>query len=194
MNGYILLKDVHGTKKNTRAFEKLVNLMYTGTPYQNINILRGELIVAKQDDPNFNYQLWSDPNVLFYSMEDNVAPLSENEFLLLEGIRNPFDRFEAFALCVKDYPRQYLNLPVQDRDDNNVRKEMSEIQNINIKAMARDVDPASNNLGVGSLIQIPSSNQDTPRYGTIKWIGLLPNVRGQIAGIELVNNSYVLLL
>ena len=191
MNGYILLKDVHGTKINTGALNKLFNLVSAGTPYQNINILRGELIVAKQDDPNFNYQLWSDPNVLFYSMEDNVAPLSENEFLLLGGIRNPLDRFEAFALSVKDYPRQYLNLPVQDRDESNVQREISEKH---IKAMACDVDPASNNLGVGSLIQIPSSDQDTPRYGTIKWIGLLPNVRLQIAGIELVNNSYVLSL
>ncbi len=89
MNRYILLKDVQGIKKNTGALKKL---LHRGAPHQNINILRGELIVAKQDDPSYNYQLWSDPNVLFYSEEDNVAPLSQNEFLLLEGIKKPLDR------------------------------------------------------------------------------------------------------
>ena len=43
------------------------------------------------------------------------------------------------------------------------------------------------NLTVGSLIQIDSPDPQNPRrYGTIKWIGTLPNVRGRIAGIELV--------
>ena len=115
MNRYILLKDVQGIKKNTGALKKL---LHRGAPHQNINILRGELIVAKQDDPNFNYQLWSDPNALFYAMEDNVAPLSQNEFLLLDGIRKPINRLEAFisnklelgeALCVSS--QVYINLP-----------------------------------------------------------------------------------
>ncbi len=92
--------------------------MHGGTPYQNINILCGELMIAKQDDPSFNYQLWGDPNALFYSMEDNVAPLTQNEFLLLEGIQKPSDRLEAFngnklelgeALCVCS--QVYINLP-----------------------------------------------------------------------------------
>ncbi len=79
MNGYILLKDAQGIKKNiTGALKKLI---YGETPHQNINIPRGELMIAKQDDPSYNYQLWSDPNVLFHSMEDNVTPLTQNEFL-----------------------------------------------------------------------------------------------------------------
>lgn len=42
-------------------------------------------------------------------------------------------------------------------------------------------------LAVGSLIQIPSPDPTNPlRYGTIKWIGAVPNVKGRIAGIELV--------
>ena len=42
-------------------------------------------------------------------------------------------------------------------------------------------------LAVGSLIQIPSNEAQNPlRYGTIKWIGLVPTVKGTIAGIELV--------
>ncbi len=115
MVGYILLKDVHGIKKNNGVFKKLI---HGGTPHQDVNILRGELMIAKQDDPSFNYRLWSDPNVLFYSVEDNVAPLTQNEFLLLEGIRKPSDRSEAFnsnklelgeALHVDS--QVYINLP-----------------------------------------------------------------------------------
>ena len=54
MNGYILLNDVQGIKKITGALKKL---MHGGTPYQNINIRRGKLMIAKQDDPTLNYQL-----------------------------------------------------------------------------------------------------------------------------------------
>ena len=89
----MLLKDVQGIKKSTGALKKLMRGV---TPHQNINIPRGELMVAKQDDPSFNFQLWSDPSVLFYSGEDNVVPLTQNEFLLMEGIRKPSDRLEAF--------------------------------------------------------------------------------------------------
>ena len=43
----------------------------------------------------------------------------------------------------------------------------------------------SHGLGVGSLIQIPAADGSV-KYGTIKWIGLIANVQGKIAGIELV--------
>lgn len=45
--------------------------------------------------------------------------------------------------------------------------------------------PSDSNLTVGSLIQITDAN-NTLRFGTIKWIGLISNVQGKIAGIELV--------
>ena len=48
-------------------------------------------------------------------------------------------------------------------------------------------DSVNPNLTVGSLIQMPSNEPTSPlRYGTIKWIGLISNVQGKIAGIELV--------
>ncbi len=55
----------------------------------------GELVIAKEDD---HYELWSDRNVLFYSREkDNLAPLvSQDDFLLMEGIKMPLDRLKAF--------------------------------------------------------------------------------------------------
>ena len=45
----------------------------------------------------------------------------------------------------------------------------------------------SYNLGVGSLIQLPAAD-GTIKYGTIKWIGLVQNVQGEIAGIEMVSS------
>ena len=41
------------------------------------------------------------------------------------------------------------------------------------------------NLGVGSLIQIPAAD-GTTKYGTIKWIGFVQDVQGEVAGIEMV--------
>ena len=47
-----------------------------------------------------------------------------------------------------------------------------------------EADP-SHCLGVGSLIQLPATDGSV-KYGTIKWIGLIRNVQGNVAGIELV--------
>ena len=46
-------------------------------------------------------------------------------------------------------------------------------------------------LEVGSLIQLPAMDGSVI-YGTIKWIGLMPNTYGQIAGIELVRLVIIL--
>ena len=46
----------------------------------------------------------------------------------------------------------------------------------------------TNNCYVGSMVQIPSPDEDNPfRYGVIKWIGLIPRVSGRVAGIKLVS-------
>ena len=46
---------------------------------------------------------------------------------------------------------------------------------------------AGNRFVEGNLIQIPSPDpSQSMRYGTIKWIGLLPGVVEEVAGIELV--------
>ena len=44
------------------------------------------------------------------------------------------------------------------------------------------------NFYVGSMVQIPSSDEDNPfKYGVIQWIGLIPRMLGRVAGIELVS-------
>ena len=45
-------------------------------------------------------------------------------------------------------------------------------------------------LGTGSTVQV----SDPPRYGVIRWIGMLQSFQGAIAGIELVSNKLLLLL
>ncbi len=98
--------------------------------------------------------------------------------------KKEYERLQAKAKEEKNLGSTGRNLP-QNYTYEDVQRELSERQYI--KAIIHGVDPASMNLGVGSLIQIPSSDQERLRYGTIKWIGLLPNVQGKIAGIELVN-------
>ena len=46
----------------------------------------------------------------------------------------------------------------------------------------------SYSFSMGSTIQLHS---DPPRYGVIQWIGNLPEIHGQIAGVELVGNSII---
>ena len=40
-------------------------------------------------------------------------------------------------------------------------------------------------LGIGSAVVI--SNSNPPMYGTIRWIGTIPQVNGYVAGVELVS-------
>ena len=44
---------------------------------------------------------------------------------------------------------------------------------------------AQQHLGIGSAVVI--SNSNPPTYGTIRWIGAIPQVNGYIAGVELVS-------
>ena len=44
---------------------------------------------------------------------------------------------------------------------------------------------APQHVGIGSAVVI--SNTNPPMYGTIRWIGTMPQVNGYIAGVELVS-------
>ena len=46
----------------------------------------------------------------------------------------------------------------------------------------RDHDP-TRILGIGSMVQV----SDPPRYGVLRWIGELPDVKGAIGGVEMVS-------
>ena len=58
-------------------------------------------------------------------------------------------------------------------------------QGFSVAASTGDGPPLG--IEVGNLIQIPCQESECPiRFGTVKWIGLLPGAIGQLAGIELV--------
>ena len=92
--GYILLKDSRGTSKS------IVKKYLPGAnPYTEVIVLRGELVTVKQSsssESKCNYQLRRDPSVYVYSAIEDIAPLNQQEFLLMEGIEKPADRMEAF--------------------------------------------------------------------------------------------------
>ena len=79
------------------------------------------------------------------------------------------------------YQRRLKPLQEQGQDDHSLTP--------SVAAAAELDDDSSTDFGlaVGSLIQIPSHDPKNPlKYGTIKWIGFVQNVKGKIAGIELV--------
>ena len=95
----LLLYDVQGVKYDG-AIKSTVIKFLSGSreSYSHINVPKGELLINRQpsDDRPFNFHLFRDPNVLLFCEADNVAPLGEQEFLLLEPIKSRSDRLEVF--------------------------------------------------------------------------------------------------
>ena len=92
---FILTKDAPGYKLGgtvMSVFKRVIG----DFPYSPVNVLRGELVMKVTSYADFNLKLCRDPTVLLKCCED-VAPLcSLDEFLLMEGIEKPSERFEAF--------------------------------------------------------------------------------------------------
>ena len=86
----ILVLDVTGTKYKKRFISGSTQL----------NVLRGELVseIKPDNNPPFNYVLSRDPNVYLFCTENEVAPLSSKDFLLLEAVSQPCDRIDAFNI------------------------------------------------------------------------------------------------
>ena len=90
--GYILLKDSQGCSK---ALKKIL----VTVPYSEVHVLRGELVIVNQSSSSESkhyYQLYRDPNVYVDCTIEDIAPLNQQEFLLMEGIEKPADRVEVF--------------------------------------------------------------------------------------------------
>ena len=62
------------------------------------------------------------------------------------------------------------------------RRRQVEDQRRAIAPTPRDHDP-TRILGIGSMVQV----SDPPRYGVLRWIGELPDVKGAIAGVQMVS-------
>lgn len=92
--GAILLRSTQGSKYDGSVVKKI--LPWT-TSYTPVDVLSGQLVVkCHQAYHTFNYQLHSNSNVYMICDEHSVAPLSTDEFLLLEAIKSPEDRLETF--------------------------------------------------------------------------------------------------
>ena len=69
-------------------------------------------------------------------------------------------------------------------------------------AMGSSVNMQQENISVGagygpaqditvdSVVQLPNTGGGAGIYGIVRWIGAMPNVAGQVAGIELVRTNY----
>lgn len=100
--GAILLKD-HVGEKSESTFDMLRRVVSGKSPV--VNVLRGELVepipgdeltLRREGQKPYNYRWKKDPAVLLYCHEYDIAPLSDKEFLLLEGIQTPNARYEVF--------------------------------------------------------------------------------------------------
>ena len=92
---YILVKDEEGYKFDGTliyAYKRLTG----GAQYSCVNLERGELL-EKINSTQYNFKLCRDPSIFLKCSEHCVAPLhGSKEFLLMEGIGNPAERYKSF--------------------------------------------------------------------------------------------------
>ena len=98
MDGAILCYDKTGEKLST-------HLAGVVKRTSTVNVLRGELLVPVHGDKivlrndgkkPHNCQVKGDPTITLYCSEEDVAPLGNYEFLLLEGIQSRDARYQTF--------------------------------------------------------------------------------------------------
>ena len=85
----ILLRDIQGEK--TSVLERL-----KVTAPKTVH--RGELLLGgKETGSDLRYQLIANPGVIIHCSANDVAPLSQYEFELLETVKSPSARYRATA-------------------------------------------------------------------------------------------------
>ena len=105
MDVAILLFDSHGEKTTTSLVKTLGGLI--SRKPTSVVVVRGELLVSipgneispRNDGPKpHNYRLKRDLSVSLFCKDngDDIAPLGDYEFLLLQGIRSQSARYEVF--------------------------------------------------------------------------------------------------
>ena len=93
----LLLYDTQGTKFDGSVVSAVKKLLPKVPSYSTNHVLRGELLESyEQADQPFNYRLCRDPGIFVFCEADNVAPLGEGDFRLLEPLSHPADRLEVF--------------------------------------------------------------------------------------------------
>lgn len=123
--GAILLKDLVGEKSES----VLVSVFRIVAGRSSaVNVPRGELVEQipvdgltprNEGQKPYNYRVKKDPAVLLYCHEQDIAPLGDKEFLLLEAIQTPAARYEMFisgekmdwGCRLKPGDTVYVNIP-----------------------------------------------------------------------------------
>lgn len=97
----ILLKDVQWERRSKILWTKSVKAIVRGELL--ILLPRDKVVPRKDGSPAHNYQLASDPAVTLYCPEDDVAPLSDYEYNLMNAIKSQGDRYEVFQKDLLDW-------------------------------------------------------------------------------------------
>ena len=100
---FILVQDIVGYKYDSVVMHMVKR--FFGTPQSTCRVLRGELLKEyHHEEKNYNYVLQKDPSIFLRCAEEEVAPLlTQKEFMLMEGIEKPRDRFDAFCDGILDF-------------------------------------------------------------------------------------------
>ena len=133
MDSAILLQDSCGEKPDTSIYSTVKAIYGFGARKQSsVVVVRGELLVPIPRDEitprndgqkPHNYHLKRDPTVSLYCKDDgnDIAPLGEYEYWLLEGIKSQTTRYEVFispnmldwGSKLKPGDAVYVGLPTQ---------------------------------------------------------------------------------
>lgn len=93
----ILLNDVDGTKMDGGIKSTMKKFLRRTTPYSSHTVPRGELIVEfKEEGQPFTYRSLHDPHIYMVCEKRKVSPLNTEQLHLLEAIKKPADRINAF--------------------------------------------------------------------------------------------------
>ena len=94
---FFLVQDTMGYKYDN-VVKHVVKKIF-GSPPSSVRVLRGELLKEyHHEEKQYNYVLQKDQSVFLRCADEDVAPLfTQKEFMLMEGIEKPVDRFSAFT-------------------------------------------------------------------------------------------------
>ena len=91
----ILLKDIQG-ERSGKMRKSSLKAVHVCRGELLILIPRAKLVPRRDGKPAHNYQLASDAEVTLYSGGEEVSPLSDSDYRLLEAIKSRAARYEVF--------------------------------------------------------------------------------------------------
>ena len=155
--GALLLQDVWGEKANS-TMTKIFSLGKIGSVSDHL-VLKGILLcsipdkeqVPRHDEkPAHNYRVYKNDMVTLFCSEQEVAPLTNKEFELLNGIKSSRARYEVFLNGVLDWSLRlipndmvYVILPSKQS-----------IGNIRVRAVVRWIGVLPNEDGIHFGVEI----------------------------------------